>query len=93
MKYFQVKWLHKFLDEPILLYSELLEDRSEVRKVEIFSNGEYGYASDDDSKGTTKLSETIWPTEDEIVSEPQFVLCIICQEEFEEVWNKAHRLD
>jgi len=89
MKYLKVKWLHDFNDEPVWLYSELDENRSETRKVEEFSNGEYGYAYEDGSKSTTQLSETYLPSEDEIRSDPQFKLMVISREEFKEVWIKA----
>jgi hypothetical protein len=89
MIYLKVKWLHEFDDEPVLLYSELADDRSEIRKVEVFPNGELGYAYDEESKGTTQLSETTLPTEQEIGSDPQFQLLVISKDEFEEVWEKA----
>lgn len=89
MKYLKVKWLHDFDDEPVLLYSELTDDRSEVRKVEVFPNGTYGYAYDEKAKGTTQLSDTTFPSEDEIAEDPQFVPETITKEEFEEIWVKA----
>ena len=89
MKYLKVKWLHEFTDEPILIYSEINEDRSEIRKVEIFPNCEYGYAYDTGTKGTTQLSETPLPLEQDMGSDPQFVPIIISIDEFEEIWKKA----
>jgi sirohydrochlorin ferrochelatase len=89
MIYLKVKWLHELDDEPVLLYSELADDRSEIRKVEVFPNGELGYAYDEVSKGTTQLSETTLPSEQEIGSDPQFQPLVISKAEFEEVWEKA----
>jgi hypothetical protein len=39
MNYVRVEWKHPHQDEPILLYSELDEERFEVRKIEVFRNG------------------------------------------------------
>ena len=89
MKYLKVAWLHDFEDEPVLLYSELADDRSELRKVEIFPNGDLGYASDKKLKGTTQLSDTVIPTEEEIAQDPRFLPELITKTEFEEIWIKA----
>ncbi|AJQ94835.1 DUF6881 domain-containing protein [Gynuella sunshinyii] len=89
MQYLKIKWLHEFEDEPVLIYSELTDDRSEIRKVEVFPNGDYGYAYDGGIKGTTQLSETPLPTEQEIASDPQFEPRVIAKEEFNGVWEKA----
>jgi len=89
MIYLKVEWLHELQAEPIILYSELSDERSELRKVEVFRNGVLGYAYDVDSKGTTQLSETTLPSESEIASDAQFKPTIITKEEFEEIWEKA----
>lgn len=89
MKYLKVKWLHDFDDEPVLLYSELTDNRSELRKVEIFPNGDFGYACDEKFKGTTRLSDTTIPLEYEIAEDPQFVPELITKAEFEEIWGRA----
>jgi hypothetical protein len=47
MTYFKCKWNHAYRDEPVLLYSELDEERWETRKVEIFRDGKMGFASRD----------------------------------------------
>ena len=89
MRYLKVKWLHDFDDEPVLLYSELTDDRSELRKVDVFPNGDFGYAYDKKFKSTTQLSKTSIPSEDEIAEDPQFVPETITKGEFEEIWEKA----
>ncbi|PAU39888.1 hypothetical protein CKF94_02170 [Vibrio coralliilyticus] len=89
MKYLKVEWLHDFDDEPVLLYSELTDDRTELRKVEVFPNGEFGYAYDENFTGTTQLSDTTIPLEDEIAEDPQFVPELITRAEFEKIWEKA----
>ncbi|WP_425491375.1 DUF6881 domain-containing protein [Chitinivorax tropicus] len=57
--------------------------------MEIFPNGEYGYAYDETTKISTQLSETTIPSIDEISEDPQFLPEIIKKEEFEGVWIKA----
>lgn len=44
MTYIKVFWKHSFLDEPVLMYSELDENRNEIRKIEIYRDGMMGYA-------------------------------------------------
>jgi len=44
MTYFKCKWNHTFPDEPIMLHSELDDQRWERRKVETFRDGRMGYA-------------------------------------------------
>jgi hypothetical protein len=38
--YLKLIWHHEFIDEPTWLYSELDENRYEVRKVEVFKDGQ-----------------------------------------------------
>ena len=45
MKYIRVTWRHRHRDEPVTLYSELNDQRFEVRKVEVFRDGRMGYAN------------------------------------------------
>lgn len=89
MKYLKVKWLHDFDNEPVLLYSELSYERFELRKVEVFPNGDFGYAYDGEFRGTTQLSDITIPSEDEIAEDPQFVPELITKAEFEEIFAKA----
>lgn len=89
MIYLKVEWLHDLQAEPILMYSELSDERYELRKVEMFRNGELGYAYDEVSEGTTKLSETSLPSENEIGSDTQFKPKVITKAEFEKIWDKT----
>ena len=45
MTYFKGKWKHSFEEEPVWFYSELDEERWEVRKVEIHGDGRKNFAS------------------------------------------------
>jgi len=89
MQYLKVKWVHNLDGEPVFLYSELTDDRSELRKVEVFACGKFGYAYDGKSKGTTGLSETAIPSAEEIAKDPQFEPEIITKFEFEEIFKQA----
>lgn len=89
MEYLKVGWLHEHPNEPVVLMSELDEDRYEVRKVEVFADGRMGFASTDQSSGETILSKTAIPLPEEIASDPQFVVEVFDAERFEEVWLSA----
>lgn len=89
MKYVRVLWQHDYLDEPVELYSELDEDRWELRKVEVFRDARYGYAWSLGSSMTTQLSDEPLPESDEIAKDAQFVPEAITAAEFELVWKKA----
>lgn len=43
MTYLKVYWKHSFPDEPAIIYSELNENREEIRKVEVYTNEILGY--------------------------------------------------
>jgi hypothetical protein len=88
MKYLRVGWKHQHLDEPVILYSELDDNRFEVRKVEVFRNGRCGYASAEGASGGTKLGLLAMPELSEIAKDPQFEPIEITQEEFETVWAR-----
>jgi hypothetical protein len=91
MKYILVKWIHNFVDEPVLLYSELDDSRFETRKVEIFSDGEIGYASEAEEFGTTRLGIEPVPSIFEIAKDPEFEPKEITQEEFEKIWSNRQK--
>ncbi|WP_394837690.1 DUF6881 domain-containing protein [Pendulispora rubella] len=90
MNYIRVNWRHSHPDEPITLYSELNAERWEVRKVEVFKCGRYGFAGTEESSGDTKLGEMPVPDLDEIATDPQFEPAEITREEFEDAWNQRH---
>ena len=57
MQYIRTIWVHDFPDFPVEIYSEIDEERWEVRKVEIFRDGSATYADLTRSTGKTGLSE------------------------------------
>ena len=89
MTYLKVLWKHENEEYPVILYSELANDRFEVRKVESFIDGSLCYAYDGGSSGTTALGEAPVPTIEEIASEVEFEPTEISKSEFEKVWAKA----
>lgn len=89
MQYIAVEWIHSLPDEPILLYSEIDEDRWERRKIELFRDGSAGFADEEHEDKQTGLSLEPWPSLEEIAADPQFVPKLIGKEVFERLW-KAH---
>lgn len=89
MKYLKIRWRHDFTDEPQWLYSEIDANRAETRKVEVYPSGELGFAYCLESNGSTQLSETNLPSNEEIASDSQFEVFDIDQKEFEEIWCSA----
>jgi hypothetical protein len=92
MKYLMVDWLHNFSDEPIKIYSEIDEQRNEVRKIELFRDGKIGYATETVEFGGCGLSECPIPEIEEIATNPQFKPIEITREEFEEVWQSKVKI-
>jgi hypothetical protein len=67
-----VLWRHHFPDEPVLLYSELDDERWETRKVEIWRDGRVGLAGPDLEIDGTMLGFDVVPALDEIAREAEF---------------------
>jgi hypothetical protein len=87
MSYIRIRWKHEFSGEPALLYSELDENRWEIRKVEVFPDGHRGYASAAGSFGGTGLSVEPIPPLAEIAANPEFEPAEIGRQEFEHIWD------
>ena len=88
MLYIKVEWVHDFANEPVELYSELDDNRWEIRKVEIFRNGTGSYAWKGGASGSSQLSITPIPALQEIRRDPQFRPAEISKESFEDIWKK-----
>jgi hypothetical protein len=91
MKYIKVMWLHQYVDEPVVVYSEIDNDGWETRKVEIFANGSGTFASATTHTGTSGLAEIPVPSLEEINSDPQFQGVEITKEEFEQIWIEVSK--
>ena len=88
--YLRVRWLHDHAAEPVLLLSELDDDRWEVRKIEVFRDGTQGYASASEGDGRSLLGKLPVPSLEEIGADPEFEPVSINASEFEAAWaNRA----
>jgi hypothetical protein len=86
MSYLLVKWNHEHPDEPVVLYSELDERRTERRKIDIFPDRRWGYADEQEEVGGTILGEAPTPSIEQINADPQFDAKEIEEAEFEKLW-------
>lgn len=83
-------WHHNHLDEPVLLYCEMNEQRWEQRKVEVFRNGHMAYGSKTEvSLLCAGLGLEANPSLEYIAKDPQFEPQEITKEEFEKIWAQA----
>ena len=89
--YIKVAWLHELLGEPVMLYSELGDERYETRKVEVFDDGHMDWANASRETGATGLGEIPVPGLAELGADSQFVPQEISAEEFEAVWTAAQK--
>jgi hypothetical protein len=89
VNYIRVAWRHSSLSDPTLLYSELDDERWEVRKVEVFRGGMLGYASSNSTFGGTELGTTPVPPLGEINQNTEFDGEVITSAEFQKVWEEA----
>jgi hypothetical protein len=86
VRYVKTSWHHAFDDEPVLIYSELDEDRYETRKVEVFRDGRSEWCDENHQTDSIGLSEIPFPTADEVSALPEFDVEEISSTEFERVW-------
>lgn len=89
MHYIRVQWHHDFGDEPVILYSEIDNNRYETRKVEHYRDGSADYADSAIRTGATLLGELPMPPIEDIAEQPEFTPVGITASEFERVWVNA----
>ncbi len=89
MKYILAKWHHNNSEDPILIYSEIDDNRWEHRKVEIFKDNHYGFADHNNEINGSRLGTEPWPDLVKLGTEPEFDITEISKEEFEELWLKT----
>lgn len=87
--YIYSKWNNSPAGCPVEFYSELDNLRNEIRKVEVFRSGKFGYASKSTSKFGTRLGIIPVPSMMEIKMQHEFNSRNISKEEFEIIWRQA----
>lgn len=87
--FIRVDWKHGNAEDPITLFSELDEERWEVRKVEVFADGRIGYANERGSFGMTSLGYHPVPALEVLADNPEFEPVEITRAEFDEIFDKA----
>ncbi|MFD3697921.1 DUF6881 domain-containing protein [Streptomyces sp. NPDC058646] len=90
MEHWRVEWLHDFMDEPIVIYSELGDDRYETRKIQKYRDGRTLKADESHEYREIGLSEIPLGSIDEVAQQPEFVATRITRGEFEAVWQQAN---
>lgn len=89
MIYLKVHWSHDSENQPVAFYSEMEDDRMEIRKVELFADGSLGFADETNSSGRTMLGALPMPTLEELAAGPHYEPEEITREEFEDIWRLA----
>lgn len=89
MIYLKVHWDHDSEIRPVAFYCEMEDDRVEVRKVELFADGSFGYANEKRSSGKTTLGALPMLTVAELAASPNCEAHEITRDEFEEIWRLA----
>jgi hypothetical protein len=89
MIYLKVHWSHDSEKQPVAFYCEMERDRMEIRKVELFADGSFGYANEKRSSGNTTLDALPMPTIAELSASPNHEAHEITREEFDEIWSLA----
>ncbi len=88
MNYILLKWFHNFKNEPYLIYSEIDNQRYEVRKIEVYKNGTIHKCDKKMTNSLIELGDVEFPENlDEINQDKQFYAKYISREEFESIWN------
>ena len=88
IRYMRVTWHHDLDEEPVQLISEIANG-VETRKVEIYRDGRMDLADELRSTGTTRLSEVLMPSLEEIRMQDEFSPEEINRDEFETFWRTA----
>lgn len=89
MDYVLVEWFHNLEDEPSEIYSELDQDRREVRKVEFFKNG-LCFSYGGERGGREALADVPFPKDLRTLNRPgEMEAHSITSSHFQAVWNQA----
>ena len=93
MQYSRLQWHHSSPSEPIEIFSEYDQDGWERRKVEVFRDGSVRFAGGSESVGGCQLSLIPRPPDEEVIDEPEFRVFEMTKEEFERMWDRAHKMN
>jgi hypothetical protein len=85
----KVRWIHELPDEPVLLYSEIDDQRTELRKVEEYRDGRLDAVNAVSHTGSMVLSATAMPSLAEINAQSEFHGEPMSEDELEQVWDRA----
>ena len=85
--YLLVRWNNAPPGMPAEMWSELDDERSEIRKVEVWSDGRVGYAVGSEEVGGTRLSISPIPSVEDISAQLPFEPIEISEAEFEARWQ------
>ena len=91
MEYLHVAWDQSSADFPVDIYTELDEERWEVRKVEVFPDGHLQYADDWECTGNTGLGEHPTPAIEDMAGVDELTPEVIDQATFERMWEAARK--
>jgi hypothetical protein len=86
MIYMRVEWKHSDPDYPRFIYSELDDERMERRKIDIYPDGRWGFADEEQEVGGSGLGEAATPPLEEIAKNPEFEVHEIDKGEFDQLW-------
>lgn len=89
MEYLKVEWIHQNDLYSVVLYSELDDNRMEVRKIEVYREGKADTADHGTANGTTELSIEPLPSIKNISSDSQFLPIEMSRDEFEAIWIQS----
>ena len=89
MIYLKVHWSHESENQPVAFYCEMEDDRMEVRKVELYADGSFGYANERRSSGRTVLAALPMPATAALDAGPNYEASEITRDDFEEIWRLA----
>ncbi|NBH16533.1 hypothetical protein D3Z55_03365 [Clostridiaceae bacterium] len=93
MNYILLNWFHNLDDEPYKIYSEIDDQRYEVRKIELYKNGTMSICDEKMIHSQNELADVAFPEDlDEINQDRQFFTQYINKEEFESLWNKRNKI-
>jgi hypothetical protein len=87
--YIYSKWKQATVGYPVEFYSELDQRRFETRKIEVFSDGRLGYASQEKSAHGTRLGIIAVPSLPELKLLNEFNTEEISKEKFDAKWKEA----